>query len=167
MQMSKLNEWLQIMASAGVIIGLLLVAYEVHQSNLYAQAEATRSNNTGWEEISLSEFETDIAEIFTKSITDSDSLTMAEIFRLSGYYTLIMNQYQRASSMADFGLSMDATEDLSYWSGHYFGTQFGKVWLDENKSWISPRHIAAIEQGLKLKSGEAKSHYLERIKSRL
>ncbi len=47
--MSKLNEWLQVMASAGVIIGLFFVAYEVHQSNLYAQAEATRSNNAGWE----------------------------------------------------------------------------------------------------------------------
>jgi len=43
MQNSKVNEWLQIIASLGVILSLLIVAYEIRESNRIATAEAIRS----------------------------------------------------------------------------------------------------------------------------
>ncbi len=51
--------------------------------------------------------------------------------------------------MSHLGLSEDDTDGLSDWSGYYLGSQFGKAWLEENKGWISPPLIAAIERGLK------------------
>ena len=164
MQTSKLNEWLQVAASVGVIIGLLVVAYEVRQSNLYAEAEAARSNFAGWEEISISEYETDIGVIYVKSLEDPNSLSTAEMFKLNAWLTAVMNQYNRALLLSDLGLSADQIDDLTRWSNFYFGSSFSKVWLEENATWIDPRNVAAIERGLKLKSEDA--NFFEKFRKR-
>jgi hypothetical protein len=162
MKTSELNEWLQVVASGGVIIGLLFVAYEVRQGNLYAAAEADRSNFTGWEEISISEYETDIGHLYVKSVEDPQGLTTAEMFKLSAWLTGVMNQYERALRMSDLGLSADQSSDLTRWSNAWFGNRFGRAWLEENKTWIDPRNIAAIERGLESTAKDAGAGYYER-----
>ena len=164
MQTSKLNDWLQIAASTGVIIGLLVVAYEVRQSNLYAAAEAQRSNFAGWEEISISEYETDIGPLYVKSHEDPNSLTTAEMFKLHSWLTATMNQYDRALAMSDLGLSEDEIYDLTRWSKFYFGSPFAKAWLEENATWIDPRNVAAVQRGLESTSDD--SSYFEKLRSR-
>ena len=113
MNTERLNEWLQIAASAGVIVGLLLVAYEVRQSNVYASAEAVRSSITGWQDISVSEYETDIATLYVKAFEDPHNLSKAELFKLNAWLTAIVNQYERHLAMHDLGFEGDPTQDLT------------------------------------------------------
>ena len=68
MQKSELNDWLQVVASIGVLIGLLLVFVEIRQTNEIARAEARVSALTAWEELKRLEIESDISEIYLKSI---------------------------------------------------------------------------------------------------
>jgi len=163
METSKLNQLLQVAASVGVIIGLLFVAYEVRQNNTYAKAAAIRSSFSGWEEISISEYETDIADLYVKSIEDPNSLSKADMFKLGAWLTAIMNQYDRAMAMSDLGLGPDQADDLARWSTYYFGSPFAKAWLEENSTWIDPRNVAAIKRGLE--SNPAANDYWDQIPS--
>ncbi len=43
MQISKLNEWVNVGAAISVLTGLLLVAYELRQNNELAKAETVRA----------------------------------------------------------------------------------------------------------------------------
>ena len=167
MNTEKLNEWLQIAASAGVIVGLLLVAYEVRQSNVYASAEAVRSSISGWQDISVSEYETDIANVYVKSFEDPGNLTQAELFKLNAWLTAIVNQYERHLAMHDLGFESDPTQDLTNWANAYFGNHFGRAWLEENRNWIDPRNYAAIERGLESTDESVSSSYYERLKSKV
>lgn len=165
MQASRINEWLQVVASVGVLIGLLFVAYEVRQSNIYAAAEAERSNLAGWEQISISEYETEIADIYAKSIEDPEGMSTAEMFKLNSWLTAIMNQYERALLMSDMGLGDDQINDLARWAPFFFESDFAKVWLDENKTWIDSRNLAAIQRGLASRTEEKAESYFDRFRT--
>jgi len=55
MQSSKLNSYLQVLASVGVLIGLLVVAYELRQNTAIAAAEHSRELHLAW--IGVASFE--------------------------------------------------------------------------------------------------------------
>ncbi len=40
MKASKLNDWLGVITNIGVITGLILIAYEIHQNNIALEREA-------------------------------------------------------------------------------------------------------------------------------
>ena len=50
-------------------------------------------------QIAISECETDIANIYNKSIEDPENLTPAEIGKMSAWLTVVMNQYMLTFSM--------------------------------------------------------------------
>lgn len=49
MQISKLNDGLQLFASVAVLAGLMLVAYEIRQNNELAEADAVLAMLVGWQ----------------------------------------------------------------------------------------------------------------------
>ena len=99
MRKSRWIDGLQFFASLGVLAGLILVAYEIRQNNDLAQADAVRAMLVGWQQIAISEYETDIVSIYIKSIEDPENLTPAEIGKMSAWLTVVVNQYMLTFSM--------------------------------------------------------------------
>ena len=93
MKSSRLNEWLQILASLGVLIGLFVVAYEIKQNTEIARAEYYRETYNMWMHVSTVEIETGIDEIIVKSIADPESLSPGELFKLNAYFILVTSVY--------------------------------------------------------------------------
>lgn len=78
-------DWLTIIANFGVVAGLVLVAYEVNQANLQAEAAATQARRM---EIQVARakmaLSPDLSEIYVKASTSGvDALTAVERFRLT------------------------------------------------------------------------------------
>jgi hypothetical protein len=85
MQTAKLNDWLQILASCGVLIGLFVVAYELKQNTAIAAAEHSREMFIVWTNVAAMDIETDIGTVVVKSVDQPDNLTAEELFRLNSW----------------------------------------------------------------------------------
>ena len=73
MQVSKLNEWVNVGAAISVLAGLLLVAYELRQNNELAKAETVRAL---WEldsELRQLELQSDILPLLRTSVDEPSS----------------------------------------------------------------------------------------------
>ena len=174
MQTSKLNEWLQLLASVSVLAGLLLVAYEIRRNNTLAEAESIRSMLEGWDRVFISQYETDIAELITKSREEPENLTLSEIDRLDGWMSAISNQYLVTFEMAyrDLGYGgagnpFDPAEDLAAAVNGYFGTAFGRAWYEENKFWFNTQMREVLDRELAATQSDSITNQAERIKSRI
>ena len=82
MNSSKLNDWVQIAATMGVVIGLVLVTYELRISNRlgFEQAEAASVEN--FRVISEISLETDASELFVRAY-EGDELSRVESVRFN------------------------------------------------------------------------------------
>ena len=174
MRTSRVNDWLQLLASMGVLAGLSLVAYELHQDNVLARAEAVRAVDAGWETISISEYESDIGEIRAKSLAEPENLTLAEIFKLNGYLIAMQTQYDRLLEMDDAGLwidSGDLVDDPAYQIADafniYLDNRFGRIWYIENRSWMDPVIVEIWDREMQRSANEKSSDLTERIMEKL
>ncbi len=174
MQSSKLNDRLQLFASVGVLIGLALVAYEIRQNNDLARADSVRVQLEGWQQIALSEYETDITTLHVKSIREPQNLTLPEVGKLSAWLTNVMNQYMLTFAMYGHGLGYSSggveyspSDELAKSIDYYFGGRFGRSWYQENRYWIDAQIVEILDRELAARPIQSGDSYLENIKSRL
>jgi hypothetical protein len=165
---------LETFTSVSILAGLILVAYEIRQNNDLAEADAVRALTQGWQEISLSIYETDIASIHIKSIDDPQNLTSAEILQMSAWLTMIVNQYSLEFSMDerdlgyDYGDVPNGTEEALVGGFDYnFGNRFARSWYLENRFWIEPGIVEIMDREYAARPIQSGASYAERIKSRL
>ena len=174
MRNSRWIDGMQLFASVGVLVGLLLVFYEIRQNNELAKADSVRELLVSWQQIAFSEYETDIVEIYIKSVEDPENLTSAEIGKLSAWLTVVMNQYLLTFEMNERGLGYNyrdvdngPEQELLGGFESYFGTPFGRSWYLENKSWLPPEIIDILDREMAARPVQSGVGYVERIKSRL
>jgi len=168
MQDSKIGEWLQIIASLGVFVGLLLVAYEIRETNRVALSEGSRAVSEAFGELTRSEYETDIYDLLVKSNENPEELSFADMMKLNSYFTAIVGAHNQWEGAYDLGTSrQDALEGLKGSVNFYFGSKFGRAWFNENKDWISPEIANVISIELEASPGWGVRQSLERIRSQL
>ena len=169
MQDSKLNDWIQVLASVGVLGGILLVFLEIRQTNEIAKAEAIANEYVMWESISQIELETDINDLFVKSINQPDALTNSEIMDLSSWFVNVVSIHQRREGMYQAGLANDPRPIIKDAANYYFRGRFARAWFEENKGWIrgSPMVYEILSHEIESTPVQMKFEYIDRIKSRL
>lgn len=165
---------LQFIASLGVLAGLILVAYEIRQNSDLAEADSVRAMLVGWQQIAYSEYATDIVNVHVKSVEDPESLTAAEIGKLSAWLTVVMNQYELTFSMDQRNLGYNygdaingPEEELLAGYDYYFGSRFGRSWYLENRGWLSSEVIEIMDREMEARPVQSGVSYVERIRSRL
>jgi hypothetical protein len=174
MRKSGWIDGMQLIASVGVLAGLIMVAYEIRQNNDLAEADSVRAMLVGWQQIAISEYETDIVNIHVKSIEDPENLTAAEIGKMSAWLTVVMNQYMLTFSMNERSLgynygNMDNGPEMELVGGfeYYFGSRFGRSWYMENRGWIDSEIIEILDREMEARPVQSSVSYFERIRSRL
>ena len=146
---SKINEWLQILASLGVLIGLLLVAYEIRESNRVATSESVRGIEDCFNQLSIAELETDIIELYVESIEKPGELTAVDKIKLNSYLNTVSGCFQRWLNMHQLGVARyDGLDTLRDTVDIYFSSAFGRAWFAENKFWMYPNMAEVIESEL-------------------
>jgi len=170
MQMSRLNDWLQLLTSVGVLVGLLLVVLEIRQNNELARAETSAGTFAMWESLSQSEFQSDINDLFVKSIEHPSELTTSEIMDLNSWLVNVVSIYQRNARMHAMGLAGDPEVGLRGAANYYFTGPFARAWLEENKDWIidtTPIVYEAIRDEIDAQPVQTRFDYVDHLKSRL
>jgi hypothetical protein len=153
MNLSKLNEWLQLLASIAVLAGIVLVAWELEQNNELAQAESVRALWSENGDVIRFEMEFGIPSLFRRSIEDPHSLTDDEIIQLAKYLQLVMNHQINVAVMEKrYGLAIgDVDLEAKDLAEEYFGGELARSWFFANEYWLTlwePEFIAALKEAI-------------------
>ena len=151
-KLSDINEYLQTLATLGALVGLLVVGYEVRQSNAIAVADSTSAAWTNWTSTSLSLMESGFSETRAKSMTNPEGLTLPEKIDLDFFLQSWVYSYM-LDLEAMYVLGEDEFipylyQEAAQEAPRIFGSKFSRGWLQENKYWIAPDLVKAIEESL-------------------
>ena len=147
----KLNDWMQIIAAAGVIGGLLLVAYELRQNTQHVIGETVRVLYVEYRTIVRSEYESDIAALVVKCIEQPQDLTDSEILEVSAYLTVIIGFYDQHYDLHELGVVQSSgLNSLKEEVDYVFTSRFGRAWFAANKDWMQPEVAETIERQLEI-----------------
>lgn len=170
MEISKANDWMQLVASVVVPISILLLAQELRQNNTLAEAEMVNDIYKGWQDIDRLNFESGAMVLFAKSVEKPEELTDAEIMQLDARFTMIMNVYSRQSLMYfRYELACDPTENLSPSARWLFGGRFARAWFSANSDMLKndPKTFEVIDREIKANPVLTEFSYPDEIRSRL
>ena len=133
--MSKLQNWLQIGANVGILIGLILVGGQIYQSNTIAAAELFSDNleSTIVREIGL--FGESPEQSMARLLFDHENAQPHDFFVADRVYSVIYRQLVRASVLSNDGLygnseviNAQGFVNVNY---HLFACPYGIAWLDQ------------------------------------
>jgi len=115
MNYSKLYSRLQLAASIGVIIGLLLLIYEIRENNRIAENQAAIEMNSLYNEWSALMTGESLAKLYVKALEDPDALSRDELLRLHYAYTTASQVFKTHHFLLQAGgLSMYPESTLYY-----------------------------------------------------
>jgi hypothetical protein len=94
MKKSELNDYLQLAASIGVIIGLVLVGYEIRETNRIAENQAAIDMNSLYGQWTTILTDKDMAELWVKSLQNPDDLSLVDLTRLRAAYITAVQAFE-------------------------------------------------------------------------
>ncbi len=118
MQMEKLNSWLVVGANVGVLIGLLLLVYEIHQNSelmraeihsIRAEGKAMRQMDLANNGVMMSITAKAVEAGFPDDPNALDGLTTEERFRMEIMYVAIIEVTVNWHIQCEQGLLLDET----------------------------------------------------------
>jgi hypothetical protein len=145
MNKQLLNDRLQLFASVGVIIGLVMVAVEIRQSSEIARDDTYVAIIEYWGELTTVEIESDISTIFMKSMESPESMTNAELFKLGAWLQSYVQVWQLQLQL-DQGAAFDIDSEISKEAFYFFGNHASRAWYEESKYWMPPEVIEIIDE---------------------
>lgn len=147
MKTEKLNDWLQLAAAAGVLAGLLLVAYELRQQHELARAEMGPETFAAQQELLNSLRDVETARVYVKAFESPESLTLEEQVILDALYaetvtvTLARHNYMLARGVFEGGMTMPA----SVAGRILFSSNYGRQWWLARRAGFVPQVRDALD----------------------
>ena len=146
MNTSKVNEWLQIAASLGVLIGLLVVAYEIRQNTSVATTEHSRATFSMWLDLSSMELESDVGRAVIKAIEDPDNLSPEDQFKIDSWLNAIASIYEYNNQAEEIGIGPSLKAYIGEDARYYFASRYARQWFERNRRWMNPEAAEIIAQ---------------------
>lgn len=165
MKFSEINDRLQLAATVGVIVSLGLVVYEIRENNAIAYQQAVSGNWQNWTDLAGAQLQSDVAEILAKSMTNPDDLTVAETVKLNFWLNAHMTAWEhdlqtvKLTGRDPKRLVTALTREAAW----YFGNKITRGWYSENRYWLSPEYVHAIDQTLEKSPLGSDLESIERI----
>ena len=150
MKRDEIGDWIQIVATIGVVAGLMLVAIELRQNSNLARAEMNSQMGFAWQSVQSALRDREFAAVFRKSIEQPHELEFDERLMIHGYYRDLVGILTREMLMIGRGVFVD---DSKYVAAQVvrqgLGTEYGRTWWAQNKVGYFPSLVAAIDEALK------------------
>ena len=168
MDADRVNKWMSLGASLGVLAGIILLAYEINQATLTTRAEIINSYQDRWVTIDLSWQDPEIAAAWAKALEDPNELTLTEMIQLNGFMWSYFDHIDSNRLLWALGVLDDRSqtpEEVIYDNAYIFlGNKFSQAWLEENRENIGPRTMEIVDQVLSEVTAEDTLDSYNRIK---
>ena len=138
MNTTKLNDWMQIAATAGVVAGLALVAYEVRVSNRIGFEQANAQSLSNYSAVDELYSTPDAADLFVRAY-EGDELSRKEMVRLDSLMNAWIGAVFYDWTLSNTGtIAFESSFEDSYapviqW---YLGSELGRrKWETDKGEW--------------------------------
>ena len=130
MKGDTVNRWLSLGANFGVVIGLLLVAFQIKQDADLTKAVLFNDHTNSRKEWNQAMMGENPMAVVAKSIEQPEELTLEELHIMDMYLIGAINELRRLEVLKVAGLEVDdaTVEELQLF---YFGSNFAKAWYAE------------------------------------
>ena len=122
---TKLNNWLSFGANMGVVIGLVLVAYQINQETELTKIQLFSEATSSRKEFNQAMMGSDPLEVVARSIETPNELTLAELHIMDMYLLSALNELRRLEQLREAGLGVDA--EVEGFHVLYFGSDFAQA----------------------------------------
>ncbi len=126
---TKVNSWLSFGANIGVVIGLVLVAYQINQEAELTKIQLFSEATSSRKEFNQAMMGGDPMEVVAKSIERPHELTLSELQLMDMYFISALNELRRLELLSQAGLDVDA--EVEGFHVFYFGSNFAQAWFQE------------------------------------
>ena len=149
MKREAISDWIQILATIGVVAGLILVAFELRQNATLARAEMNSQMHIAMQSIQGSLRDREFAAVLRKSIEQPHELDLEEKLMMHGYYRDLIGLLSRERQMINRGVFVDDNDFVAALVVREgLGTEFGRAWWDQNKVAYFSGTVKAMDAAL-------------------
>jgi len=137
-KVDRLNRWLTLGANIGVVLGLIILIFEVRQNAALTRTEMHVKRNNTLIDIELSLSSPTTVRAWVKSIRRPEELNDAEIRIVEGHLVPSMLQWDLMFHMQKGGLisAEEAEQHILNTAQYYFGSTFAKNWwVQQSGGW--------------------------------
>jgi len=166
MKKSNINDYVQLAATIGIAVGLVLVGFQIRQSNTIAFQETVSSNWATHVETQLAQFDSDVPDAIAKSMTNPDELTLAELIKINAWLTAVMSTWQGeydTVALGGVGQASNIANQVAADAWYLFGNEITRNWYRENTYWLAEEIVQAIDKQLSTTPLGSDLEYYKRI----
>jgi hypothetical protein len=171
MDADRVNKWMSLGASLGVLAGIILLAYEINQATLTTRAEMISSFQDRWVTIDLSWQDREFAATWAKAMEDPEDLTVTDMIQLNGFMWSYFDHIGTNRVLWELGVFDDRVntmeEIISSNAYIFFGNRFSQAWLEENRENITPQTMEIVDRVLSKVTADQTLDSYTRIKTRI
>ena len=130
-------------------MGLVIVAYELRETNRIAYDQLVYENAASFMTWELAQTSSEVARVIIKARENEETLTRVEAQMLTGFHTAMMESYIAMYELEQFGrASFDVLADLEIQAALNFDSPAEREWYRLNKRWIPIEMQEAIDRSL-------------------
>ncbi len=168
MNQVKSRDWLQIAGNFSVVVGLILVAYQINQGSHFVRAELGMHGTERYLMVEQITADASFSEVWAKSYEHPEDLTLAEMIQIEGYLMSLLSNLDGDNWLWDLQIYEGTVdENIPYHANIIGGNKFAVAWWNESKSDYTPEFVSKVDQYLANPTSHFRIDRYERIKSRL
>lgn len=151
MDADKMGNWLQVGANLGIILGLVLVGFQLKQNSdllkvqlLFEESQSFISH----ERLMMGE---NPAAAWARSLEDPDGLSLEEARIMDAYLYAMTEQWRASHLLHELGILEDEwAKRVTEEAGFYLGSKWGRGWWNVYKvqTRIPPEMVSIVEAEL-------------------
>jgi hypothetical protein len=132
MTKSDPSQWVAAATNIAVLLGVALLVFELRQNAELSRLEMIQDRIDAFQQAEAGFFDTDLSQVWAKSLTEPESMTLAEIRMMDAYLAIHMAQMMRNHDLENAGLLNEgATARLLEGDAKWlFGSSIGKAWWE-------------------------------------
>jgi len=140
MDMDRLNRWIALAANVGILIGLILVVYEIRQNSALVRAQIAATAFSDQKALAIAKMGDNYPQVLARSIKDPASVTLEDVAVHQAALDAQMLEFRRDAIMEELGVFTGRwRQDLNY-SNRPFTTPIGReywgYWYDDKLGWM-------------------------------
>jgi hypothetical protein len=149
MKSKQLNDWLQVMASIGVVIGLTFVALELRENSRIATEQGISAMSGAYSNFLSRLDDPSARDVLIRAMEETDELSLDESFQLASLYLELLN-----GAEADFviGESRGLSSDVSVTGGLsttvWLSNRHGRAFWEKTRVLYTPEFAVLIDSGM-------------------
>ena len=146
--MKRERDWLQLLTNVAVVIGLLLLIYELNQSRDLTRAQVVDAVYNAAVSRNLAILGESPEQAIAKSIFHPDDVTEGDAIVLTQFYTAMLVSWLRNKDERGLGYFERGFEEVIASEAHYLNSVPGRKWWASIRDFTDPEIAAAVDRAL-------------------